>query len=132
VLESVARLRGAAHEAAQAASTGPVSPATVRQVAAAENQLNLGLARFMAVAEAYPDLKGDRSVRQLMEDLVSAENRIAFARQAYNDSAMRLNTAVQSFPANLVARPFGFTPAAFFEADDAARGPVSVSLASGA
>ncbi len=131
VLESVARLRGEAREAASAAQGKPASADTVRQVSEAEDRLNRGLTQLYAVSENYPELKGDTTVRQLMEELASAENRIAFARQAYNDAVMRMNTAVQSFPANLVAGPFGFQAGAFFEAEPPAREAVKVSLGAG-
>jgi LemA protein len=88
--------------------------------AAAEGDLTRAVHSLFAVAEAYPDLKADRNALALQEELASTENKIAFARQFYNDSVMELNTARESFPASLIANAFGFQPAAPFELADAA------------
>jgi LemA protein len=82
--------------------------------------------------EAYPELKAGQNMLALQEELVSTENRIAFARQAYNDAVMRLNTALSVFPSNIVARIFGFASMALFEADASARAVPAVSFAGGA
>lgn len=83
---------------------------------AAENQLTAGLGRLLAVMENYPQLKADQNVVQLQEELTTTENQIAFARQAYNDSVMQLNTRVETFPANIIANNFGFKQADYFKA----------------
>lgn len=97
--------------------------------ASAENQITSGLRQLMAVAESYPDLKANQNFLALQEELTGTESKIAYARQFYNDQVMRLNTAIQSFPSNLIANLFHFTPRDFFEIDEPeARGPVSVQL----
>lgn len=82
---------------------------------AAENQLTAGLGRLLAVMENYPQLKSDQNVLKLQEELTTTENQIAFARQAYNDSVMQLNTRIESFPANFIANNFGFKHADYFQ-----------------
>jgi LemA protein len=96
--------------------------------AAAENQLTAGLGRLIAVAERYPDLKANQNFLALQEELTGTESKIAYARQFYNDQVMRLNTAIQSFPTNMIARRFHFTERAFFDIDEPVRGPVRVDL----
>jgi LemA protein len=110
VLTHVAEARSRAQSADRQGDLG--------QLAAAESLLGQALGRLFAVAEAYPDLKANQNFLALQEELSSTENRIAFARQAYNDAVMRLNTKIESFPANLVAGPFGFTRRSFFELED--------------
>ncbi len=80
-------------------------------MAEAESALSSTLGRFFAVAEAYPDLKANRTMMQLAEEIATTENKVAFARQAFNDAVMGLNTAIQSFPAVLFARTLGFVAA---------------------
>ena len=82
------------------------------------------MGRFMLSVERYPDLKANQTMAQLMEELTSTENKIAFARQFYNDSAMAMNNAVESFPSNLVARQFNFQKAEYFELPEAERAAV--------
>jgi LemA protein len=96
--------------------------------ATAENRLTAGLGRLIAVAERYPDLKANQNFLALQEELTGTESKIAYARQFYNDQAMRLNTAVQSFPTNMIARRFHFAERPFFDIDDPVRGPVRVDL----
>jgi LemA protein len=97
--------------------------------AAAEGDLTRAVGSLFAVAEAYPQLRADRNALALQEELSSTENKIAFARQFYNDSVMEMNTARESFPASLVANAFGFQPAASFEiADPAERAVPQVQL----
>ena len=81
----------------------------------AENQITTGLGRLLAVIENYPQLKADQNVLKLQEELTTTENQIAFARQAYNDVVLGLNTRIQSFPSNLIASNFGFKPADYFK-----------------
>ena len=75
---------------------------------AAEGQLTTAMGRFFALAESYPDLKANQNVAALMEELSSTENKVSFARQSFNDSVTSYNTAIQSFPANVIAGGFGF------------------------
>ena len=94
----------------------------------AEGALSAALGRFFAVAEAYPQLKANENVARLMEELASTENRIAFARQHYNDSVQSQNTAVETFPSNLIAKGFGFGKHVYFEVPEGEKAPVKVDL----
>ena len=94
----------------------------------AEGLLGAALGRLFAVAEAYPDLKADGNIVRLQEELTTTENRIAFARQHYNDSVMVLNTLVETFPAVIVANTFNFAQAVFFEVPEGDLEPVKVDL----
>ncbi len=87
----------------------------------AEGELSQALGRLMMIAEAYPDLKANTNFLSLQEELTSTENKISFARQYYNDSVMKYNTRIQTFPQNVVAGMFGFSEEAFFEIEDAAQ-----------
>jgi LemA protein len=111
----------------QARSAGINAQGVVEQ-AQAENMITSALKSLFAVAEAYPNLKANENFLALQEELSGTEGRIAYARQFYNDSVVTLNTKIQSFPSNIVARAFGFTEREYFEADDASRGPVSVQF----
>jgi LemA protein len=82
---------------------------------AAENQITAGLGRLLAVMENYPQLKADENVLKLQEELTTTENQLAFARQAYNDVVLDLNTRIQTFPSNIIANNFGFHPADYFK-----------------
>jgi len=95
---------------------------------AAEGMLTAAMGRLFAVAEAYPELRSNQNVASLQEELSATENKIAFARQHFNDSAMGLNTAIESFPSNLIATRFGFQKSVYFEVPEAAREPVKVDL----
>ena len=97
-LEAVIKARNQAVGGLQAASAKPGDPAAMQQLAAAENALSGTLGRLFALSEAYPDLKANQNMAQLTEELTSTENKVAFARQAYNDSVMQYNTYRQSFP----------------------------------
>lgn len=118
-LDEVAAARGAAVSATQAAAAAPGEAAVMAQLSAAESNLTGALSRLFAIAEAYPDLKANQVMLQLMEELTTTENRVALARQAYNDSVMFYNTAIQKVPANLIANSYHFTPAEFFQAENA-------------
>jgi LemA protein len=125
-LEAVTVARNAA---AVASAGGAAEAARVPDVARAEQALGGALHRLRLVAEAYPALKADRSASALMEELTSTENRIAFARQAYNDAVMRYSTARSTFPTALVAGAFGFAAATLFEIQSPPeRAAVQVSL----
>ncbi|HET6351549.1 MAG TPA: LemA family protein [Coriobacteriia bacterium] len=97
-----------------------MSATGVEQQGAAENMLTGALKSLFALAEAYPDLKANTSFLQLQEELTNTEGKIAYARQFYNDSVMSFNTAIQVFPANLLAGMFGFTQREYFEIEAAA------------
>jgi len=128
-LESVVRARGQAAQAIQRAARAPGDPGAMQALAGAEGALSASLSRLLAVAEAYPDLKANATMASLMEELASTENRIAFARQAYNDAIMDYGVARESFPGTLVASSFGFREAAAYEtAVGAEREPVKVSF----
>ena len=128
-LESVIAARNAAADASVRVASNPRDNAAMLSLAGAENALLGALGRFMALREAYPDLKADAHASELMEQLASTENRIAFARQNYNDSVMQYNAKRQTFPTNLLAGMLGFNEAALFQIDDAKqREVVQVSL----
>jgi LemA protein len=128
-LEAVIAARGQAVRATGAAAANPRDAAAVQQAAVAENALVAALGRLLVIGENYPQLRADQNVSSLMEELSSTENRVAFARQAYNDAVMHYNTARLRFPTTLVAPVFGFHDAALFQIDDAAqRQPVHVNL----
>jgi len=114
-LEAVIAARGAAISGLSAAKASPGDPAAMQQLAATQSQLNGALGRLLAVAEAYPDLKANQNMMQLTEELTSTENKVAFARQAFNDSVMAYNNRREVFPGSLVAGMFNFAPAALLE-----------------
>ena len=114
-LEAVIAARNAASAASTRAAQAPGDPNAMKQLVGAEAALTGTLGRFFALAEAYPDLKANQTMSRLMEELTSTENKVAFARQSYNDSVMTYNTARESFPTNLIAGPFNFGPAQLFE-----------------
>jgi len=107
-LEAVIQARNTAVAAHAGAAADPTNATAVKQLGAAENALGGCLTRFFAVAEAYPDLKANQNMLQLSEELTSTENKIAFARQAFNDTVMSYNIAIEQFPGNLVANAFTF------------------------
>jgi LemA protein len=117
-LEAVIKARNIAAAAAQSAAANPADANAVRGLGAAEAGLAGALSRLMVVAEQYPDLKANQNMMQLTEELTSTENKIAFARQAYNDSVMTYNTARETFPNVVFAGMFGFLPAELFKVDD--------------
>ncbi|MFZ5491075.1 MAG: LemA family protein [Pseudomonadota bacterium] len=119
-LEAVIAARAAAVSAEQRASAQPGDAAALAALGQAEAVLGGAIGRLLAVVEQYPDLKADATVARLSEELASTENRLAFARQAYNDAVMHYNTAIELFPNVLVAGPMGFRPAGLFELEDAA------------
>jgi LemA protein len=100
----------------------------VQGTAAAEGALTGALRSLFAVVEAYPQLKANENVGRLQEELTSTENRIAFARQFYNDLVMRFNTRIQVVPTNVVASLFGFKEEAYFEIPVAEQQPIKVDL----
>jgi LemA protein len=119
-LEAVVQARGNAVSAAQRAAAAPGEPGAMQGLAQAEGALGGALGRLLAVFESYPDLKANQSIMVLQEELSSTENKIAFARQAYNDSVMQYNTRRESFPDNLLAGLFGFGGAELLQATESA------------
>jgi len=119
-LEAVTRARNVAQTAAAAASAAPGDPAAMQALGAAEGQLTGVLGRLLAVSESYPDLKANQNMMALQEELSSTENKVAFARQAFNDSVMEYNTRRESFPANIFAGMFNFGPAELLQATESA------------
>jgi LemA protein len=117
-LEAVIAARGAAINAAQRAAAAPGDPAAMTGLAQAEGALGGALGRLLAVFEAYPDLKANQNVLQVQEELTSTENKVAFARQGYNDAVMTYNTRRESFPDNIVAGMFAFKEAMLLEATE--------------
>jgi LemA protein len=128
-LEAVVAARGAAMNGLAAAKGNPGDPAAMQALAGAENQLNQALLKFNAVAEAYPDLKANQNMMQLSEELTSTENKVAFARQAYNDGVLYYNNRREVFPNSFVANMFAFAPATPLEIESPeARKAVKVSF----
>jgi LemA protein len=117
-LESVIAARNQASSANDKAAANPGDPDAIKGVMGAESALTGALGRLFAVMEAYPDLKANQNMAQLSEELTSTENKVAFARQAYNDSVMVYNTNRETFPNNIVAGMFNFTEAQLFEIED--------------
>jgi LemA protein len=130
----VETVRGyAAHERAvfenvTEARTRAIAATNVGEQATAENAITAGLRQLLAVVEAYPDLKANQNFLALQEELVGTESKIAYARQFYNDQVMRLNTAIETVPSNLVANALGVEKREFFDIEDPERGPVAVDL----
>jgi LemA protein len=128
-LEAVIAARNSAEGARQRASADPGDAQAMKGLSSAEAGLSGMLGRFFALSEAYPDLKSNENMMQLAEELSSTENKIAFARQAYNDAVMRYNNKCEMVPSNFVAGMFGFQRAEFFEVDDETeRAPVEVQF----
>jgi LemA protein len=120
-LEAVIEARNQAVSGLRAAAANPGNARAVEQLSGAENALSGALGRLFAVAEAYPELKADRTMAQLSEELTSTENRVAFARQAYNDAVMAYNNSRETFPGNLFAGTFGFEEAEMLAIESAAK-----------
>jgi len=119
-LEAVIKARNQAVTAAQGAAANPGNPAAMASLGQAEGALSGVLGRLFALAEAYPDLKANQNMLAIQEELSSTENKVAFARQAFNDSVMEYNTRRESFPDNVFAGMFGFGPAELLNATDSA------------
>ena len=119
-LEAVIAARGAAITASQRAAAAPGDPAAMQGLAQAEGVLGGALGRLLAVFEAYPDIKANQNVLQVQEELTSTENKVGFARQAYNDSVMEYNTKRESFPDNIFAGMFNFKEAELLQATESA------------
>lgn len=119
-LTAVVEARAKATQANIRFAGNPTDPAAMRDLAQAESGLSGALGKLMVVSENYPDLKADATMRTLMEELASTENRIAFSRQAFNDSVQEYNTSREVFPNVFVANPFGFLPAELFKIENEA------------
>jgi LemA protein len=113
-LEAVIAARNAASAANTRAAQSPGDAGAMKELSGAETALTSSLGKLFALSEAYPDLKANTTMMSLMEELTSTENKVAFARQAYNDAVMSYNTTRESFPTNLIAGPFNFGPAELF------------------
>jgi LemA protein len=116
-LEAVIAARNVAYAASNSAASNPGDATAMKSLVSAESGLGGALSRLMVVSEQYPDLKANQNMMQLTEELTSTENKISFARQAYNDSVMVYNTDREVFPSNLIANTFNFTPAELFVVD---------------
>ena len=129
-LEAVTLARNQAKSASDAVRSKPANAAAVVALATAEQALDGSLGRLFALAEAYPDLKADETIRDLSEELTSTENKVAFSRQAYNDAVLDYNNAQGQFPALLIASAFSFAPSAMLRAtqNDAERDTVRIQL----
>ncbi len=117
-LEAVIKARNQAQQANQQASKKPGDPEAIKNLMGAEAALTGSLGNLFALREDYPELKSDKTMNNLMEELTSTENKIAFSRQAYNDSVTRYNTARESFPAVMFAGMMGFEEAMLFEVEN--------------
>jgi LemA protein len=113
-LEAVINARNVASAASAKAAQNPGDATAMKELSGAESALSGVLSRLFALAEAYPDLKANQTMLQLMEELTSTENKVSFARQAYNDAVMTYNTQREVFPTNIVAGMFNFGPAELF------------------
>jgi len=117
-LEAVIAARNQAASANEKAASNPGNPEAMKGIMGAESALTGAMGRLFAVMEAYPDLKANQNMSQLSEELTSTENKVAFARQAYNDAVMVYNTNRETFPNNVIANMFNFNPAELFEIED--------------
>ncbi len=120
-LDAVIQARNQAAAAGKAAALNPGDPGAMAGLLGAEGALTGALGRLFALAEAYPDLKANQNMMQLSGELAATENRIAAARQDYNNAAMAYNTRRETFPSNIVANTFNFSAALLFEIEDAAQ-----------
>jgi LemA protein len=117
-LDAVIQARNSAVSGLKTAKADPTNPEAIQALAAAETALGGSLGRLFALAESYPDLKANQNMLSLQEELASTENKVAFARQAFNDSVMTYNTACESVPTNFIAGSFAFQKAEFLEIDE--------------
>jgi len=125
-LEAVITARNAAVTGLKNAAANPADPNAVQQLSGAENALSGALGRLFALAEAYPDLKANQNMMQLSEELTSTENKVAFARQAFNDAVMTYNNSREMFPNSIVANMFSFLPAQLLEIESPEKRAVPV------
>ncbi len=116
-LQAVIQARNQAATANRDAAADPANPESIKKLMGAETALTATLGRLFALSERYPDIKANQTMLQLMEDLRSTENKVAFSRQAYNDSVMQYNTYREQFPNTIIAVPLGFKEAQLFEVE---------------
>lgn len=128
-LEAVISARNQAVTASSRVGADPSDAAAVQQLAAAEGSLNASLGKMFALSESYPDLKANQNMMQLTEEMTGTENKISFARQAYNDSVMQYNTDIEQFPGSLVANLFGFRVAELLQVIEAPEERKAVKVA---
>jgi LemA protein len=114
-LEAVIKARNEASSSLDAAKADPSNAAAMKGLGASEGALGSALGRLFALSESYPDLKANQNMMQLQEELASTENKVAFSRQAFNDSVLQYNNSAQNFPNNFIAGTFGFELASFLE-----------------
>jgi LemA protein len=119
-LDAVISARNSAYSAGAKAAANPGNPRAMKELIGAEAGLSGALRRFFAVAEAYPDLQSNQNMLQVSEELTSTENKISFARQAYNDAVMAYDTRREVFPSSIIAGMFGFAAAELFQIEGAA------------
>ncbi len=117
-LEAVITARNQAVSGLKTASANPGDPEAMKQLANAEQGLSGALGRMFALSESYPDLKANENMMQLSEELTSTENKVAFARQAFNDAVTGYNDVVETFPSNLLASSFNFDQAELLEMEE--------------
>ena len=129
-LEAVIAARNSAASAAQRAAADPADADAIKSVMTAEAGLSGALGRLFALSESYPDLKANQTMMQLSEEITSTENKISFARQAYNDAVMEYNTGIETFPNNLVGSFGSFPPATLLQSTESPeeKKPVKVSF----
>lgn len=118
-LEAVISARNAASSSLDAAKADPSNAAAMQKLGASEGALGNALGRLFALSEAYPDLKANQNMLQFQEQLASTENKVAFSRQAFNDSVLGYNNAAENFPNSIIAGMFNFAAASFLEIDSA-------------
>ena len=114
-LEAVISARNAASSSLDAAKADPANAQAIKELGASEGALTSALSKLFALSEAYPDLKANQNMMQLQEELASTENKVAFSRQAFNDSVLQYNNSAQNFPNNVIAGFFSFQLASFLE-----------------
>jgi LemA protein len=114
-LENVIKARNAASSSLEAAKADPANAQAIKELGASEGALTSALGRLFALSEAYPDLKANQNMMQFQEELASTENKVAFSRQAFNDSVLQYNNSAQNFPNNVIAGFFSFELASFLE-----------------
>lgn len=120
-LEAVINARNAAVNGLNSAKADPTNPDAIKELASAEQGLSGALGRLFALSESYPDLKANENMMQLSEEITTTENKVAFARQAFNDAVMMFNNLREQFPSNYIANWFQFKPAQLLEIEDEAK-----------
>lgn len=128
-LEAVITARNHAKSAGDAVRSRPANALALTTLAVAEQALSSSLSQLFALNEAYPELKADETIRELREELTSTENKVAFARQAFNDAVLDYNDAQGQFPAVLIAKLFSFAPSAMLQATQSAEERKAVRIA---